>query len=319
MAGSVASMTWLRLVQKSQSFGRLVLLCLLLWPDLVSACLVRQRAVVPLEIVGTVVLTPVTVNGIPGTFVLDTGSVKTVVTPGAVNHFGLALDEWTATTMSGVGGSERRRNADPRSIELGGVALHRRSLAQDSTLRVATLPQDKVGGHPIDGLLGRDFLSLFDLDLDFARRTLALYEVHDCSGRFLPWTEAYLSVPVENPAESALVVPVELDGVRLRALLDSGASGTLVAAPGMARLALGIDRLAGDPSQIASGLGPHTVTMWQHRFREFRIGGETSAAPLFSVAPIPLPFFSDMLLGADWLRGRRVWISYATNQLFASK
>jgi hypothetical protein len=23
-----------------------------------------------------------------------------------------------------------------------------------------------------------------------------------------------------------------------------------------------------------------------------------------------------MLLGADWLMGRRVWISYATNQLF---
>lgn len=299
-----------------------VLLCLatLIWPHVVSAaCLVRQRAVVPLEIAGTVVLAPVLVNGIPGAFILDTGASQTVVTPDAVNHFGLALDEWTATTMRGVGGIERRRNADPRSVELGGVALRRRSLAGDATLRVATLPLSLVAGRRIDGLLGRDFLSAFDLDLDLSRRNLALYDVHGCTERFLPWTEAYLSVPVENPAESALVVPVELDGVPLRALLDTGASRTLVAAPGMARLGLGPERLRGDPSQVVTGMGPHTVTMWQHRFRDFRIGGQTFAAPLFFAAPIQLQPISDMLLGVDWLMGRRVWISYATNQLFVTK
>jgi predicted aspartyl protease len=301
---------------------RHVLLCLaiLLWPRVApAACSVRQLAVVPLEIVGTVVLTPVVVNGVAGTFILDTGAAQTVVTPDAVRHFDLALDEWTATTMRGVGGIERRRNADPRSVELGGVALHRRSLARDATLRVVTLPRSMVGGRQVDGLLGRDFLSLFDLDLDFSRRTLALYDVHGCSGQFLPWTETYLSVPVENPIESALVVPVALDGVPLRALLDSGASRTLVAAPGMARLGLGVERLQGDPSQIVSGMGPHSVMMWRHRFQELRIGDETFPGPVFLVAAIQLLPISDMLLGADWLMRHRVWISYATNQLFATK
>ena len=296
-------------------------LVLLLMPAIASAaCSVRQRATVPLEIAGSVIMTPVVVNGIPGTFILDTGAARTVVTPDAVGHFGLALDEWTATTMRGVGGIERRRDADPRSIELGGVALHRRSLARDATLRVVTLPGGLVDGQRVDGLLGRDFLSLFDLDMDFARRTLALYEVHDCTGRFLPWTETYLSVPVENPAESALVVPVELDGIPLRALLDSGASQTLVAAPGMARLSLGMERLRNDPGRLASGMGPHSVTIWQHRFGEFRIGGETVVNPLFFVTPIQLNPISDMLLGADWLLGRRrIWISYAANQIFVTK
>jgi predicted aspartyl protease len=274
---------------------------------------------VPLRIIGTTVIVPVSVNEIEGRFILDTGAAQTVVTPDAVVHFGLALDEWTATTMRGVGGIERRRNADPRSVELGGLPLHRRSLAKDATLRVATLPRNMGAGQPIDGLLGRDFLSAFDLSLDLPRRTLTLYDVHGCSGRFLPWTEDYLSVPVENPTESALVVPVELDGVPLRALLDSGAGQTLVAAPGMARLVLGLDRLENDPSQIVSGMGPHTVTMWHHRFKSLRIGGETFAAPLFLVAPIQLNPICDMLLGADWLMDREVWISYATNQLFATK
>ena len=297
----------------------LCLVALILPASASAACVVQQRTVVTLQIVGTVVLTPVAVNGIAGSFILDTGAAQTVVTPDAVRHFGLALDEWTASTMRGVGGVERRRNADPRSVELGGVALHRRSIAHDATLRVATLPVSRVGAWQIDGLLGRDFLSLFDLDLDLPRQTLTLFEVHDCAGGFLPWTEPYLSVAVENPSESALVVPLVIDGVPLRALLDSGANRSLVAAPGMARLNLGIDQLQGDPSQVVSGMGPHTVTMWQHKFRELRIGHERIADPVFLVAPVQLHPVSDMLLGADWLLGRRVWISYATNQLFATK
>jgi predicted aspartyl protease len=284
-----------------------------------AACVVQQRAVVSLEIVDTTVLTQVTVNGVPGTFILDTGAAQTVVTPDAVDHFHLALDEWTATTMHGVGGIERRRNADPRSVALGGVALHRRSLARDATLRVATLPRTMAGGQRIDGLLGRDLLSAFDLDLDFPRRQLTLYDVSDCAGRFLPWTEDYFAVPVEQPAESALLVSVELDGIRLRALLDSGAGVTLVAAPGMARLGLELGRLRNDPSQVVSGMGPHTVTMWQHKFHDFRTGEVTVSNPTFFVAPIQLNPISDMLLGADWLTVRRVWISYATRQLFAAK
>lgn len=298
---------------------RLICLCLL-WPSLgFAACQVQRQADVPLDIAGTTVLAPVVVNGIAGTFILDTGASRSVVTPDAVGRFGLKLDEWTATTMRGVGGIERRRDADPRSIELGGVALHRRSLARDSTLRVVTLPRTMVGGRLIDGLLGRDFLSVFDLDLNFPGHKLTLYDVRDCTGRFLPWTDPYLSVAVENPAESALVVPVELDGVALRALLDSGAGRTLVAAPGMARLALGLERLRDGPSQIVSGMGPHTVTVWQHRFSNLRIGGKTFADPVFLVAPIQLLPISDMLLGADWLLPRRVWISYATMQLFVTK
>jgi predicted aspartyl protease len=307
------------------NLGRAVAIALLCatalrWPGTAAAaCEVKQRAAIALDVVGTVILVPVTVNDVPGTFILDTGAARTVVTPDAVRHFGLSLDEWTATTMRGVGGIERRRDANPRSITIGGIPLHRRSLARDATLRVATLPRDNAAGRRIDGLLGRDFLSAFDLSLDLAHGSLMLYDVHDCAGRFLPWTGDYASVPVENPTESALVVPVTLDGVRLRALLDSGASQTLIAAPGMARLQMGIDRLQNDPSRIVSGMGPHTVTMWQHRFGTLQIGTETIADVAFLVAPIQLNPICDLLLGSDWLTGRRVWISYATNQLFTAK
>jgi len=297
-----------------------ILLCLVLWSGGASAaCSIKSGATVALETVGTVILVPVVVNDVRGTFILDTGARMTIVTPDAVDRFGLARDEWTSTTMGGIGGVGRQRNANPRSITLGGIALHRNSLAQDATLRVGPLARTMIGGRRIDGFLGRDFLSVFDLDLDFPRRTLTVFEIRDCTGRFLPWPGDYVSVPVENPAENALWVPVELDGVMLRGLLDSGASTTLVAAPGMFRLSLDINRLSGDPSRIASGLGSHTVTMWQHQFHTMRIGGETFPAPKLLVAPIALNPISDMLLGADWLLPHHVWISYTTHQLFVMK
>ena len=115
-----------------------------------------------------------------------------------------------------------------------------------------------------------------------------------------------------------MVVPVTLDGTPLRALLDTGASASLLAAPGMIRVGLQQASLAGDPGDQVSGLGPHIVTMYRHTFRSLRVGGLTIGAPVIWVAPIRLMPITDMLLGADWLAGRRVWISYATRRLFVA-
>jgi hypothetical protein len=46
-----------------------------------------------------------------------------------------------------------------------------------------------------------------------------------------------------------------------------------------------------------------------------RIGGAVYAAPTISVVALRLPV-GDMLLGADWMRRNRVWVSYATRHVF---
>ena len=113
-------------------------------------------------------------------------------------------------------------------------------------------------------------------------------------------------------------MPVTLDGTKLRALLDTGASASLLAAPGMFRVGLRQGSLAGDPVDQVSGLGPHIVTMYRHTFRVVRVGGQTIDAPVIWVAPIRLTPIVDMLLGADWLSRQPVWISYATRQVFVA-
>ena len=296
--------------------GLVVLLLALIGNSADAACVVAPRAVVPLEVVGGSILVNAVINDRPATMILDTGAQRSVVTPSAIARFELAQDEWVATTMRGIGGIERRRNALPRNFSLGGIALARRTVSRDTSLTVATLAHEEAGGRRIDGLLGRDFLSLFDLVLDMAARRVELFMVEGCSGNFLPWTAPYAALPVQNPADTALSVMVELDGVSLRALLDTGASTTLLAAPGMGRLGLAEEALARDPTRALGGLGARAVVAHQHGFGRLRIGGETTERPRIWVAPVRPTPVADMLLGADWLATRLVWISFATKQVF---
>jgi hypothetical protein len=283
-----------------------------------AACVVQPRTAVPMQIADGTLLVPVIVNGIEGTFILDTGAARSVVTREATQHLRLARDEWVGTAMRGVGGVEKLPNANPKSMSFGGIPLVRRTLSRDTSLTVGSLPHTQAGGRAIDGLLGRDFLSVFDLVLDMPARVVVLYEVFGCTGRFLPWPQPYTAIAAENPMESALVLPVVLDGVRLRALLDTGAGSTLVAAAGMARLGLTVAALENDPRQDVSGLGPRTVVMHRHRFATLQVGPEVVDRPLFWAAPVQLSPIVDMLLGADWLAGKRVWISFATKQVFVA-
>ena len=301
-----------------------ILVLLLLWlcplclhPSIVrAACVTDSQAAIPLRVIGGAIIAPVEVNGQPASFILDTGAERSVVTQAAVTRLGIARDEWVGTTMRGVGGIERRPNANPRSLSLGGVPLVRHTLNQDTSLTVGVLPRTRAGDLVIDGLLGRDFLSRFDLDLDVPGRGLTLYRVTGCSGRFLPWNAEYAAVPIVMPAAQAIIVPVVLDGQVLRALLDTGASASMVAAPGIFRLGLTPDALAGDPADQISGLGPRMLTVHRHRFRSMQVGGQIINDPDLWVEPVRIGPIVDMLLGADWLAGRRVWISFATRQLF---
>ncbi|HEY4172390.1 MAG TPA: retroviral-like aspartic protease family protein [Rhodopila sp.] len=300
--------------------GILLLLASLLLPVAArAACVVDNKATVTLDVVGGTIAVPVAINGTTATMILDTGAQRSILTEEAAHRLNVARDEWVGTTMRGIGGIESRPNADPRTLTLGGVPLVRRTLSHDTSLTVGIIPRTVIGNLVIDGALGRDYLDSFDLDLDVPDRRVTLYRVQGCSGRFLPWHGGYTGVPVNLLDQDALIVPVALDGTPLRALLDTGATSSLVAAPGLYRLGLQPGGFMKDPAGQVSGVGSHVVTMHRHTFRSLQVGGQATSAPEIWAAPgVHLTPIVDMLLGADWLAQRRVWISYATRQLFVA-
>ena len=281
-----------------------------------AACELHERAEVPFTLANGHLLVPLTVNGTAANFALDTGAERSLVTPDAVARLGLALDQWVGTTMRGVGGIVEHQNADPRSLAMGGLALQRHTITHDTSLTVGPLPE-MGAGVPVDGLLGRDFLSVFDLQLDLTAHRLTLYDVPGCSGRFLPWTTPYASVAAESPMTHALILPIAVDGRRLTALLDTGASASMITLPGVIRLGLTPQSLAGDAGGAARGLGRQAPEMRRHRFASLQIGSELQRDPELWVTSVRVTPIVDALLGADWLaQQRRVWISFATSQVF---
>jgi hypothetical protein len=295
-----------------------LLLCVGFTVTAQAACRVEPRGVVPVDVVDGHIMVTVEVNDVAATFILDTGADRTLMGEDVVRRLGVERDGWVASTVRGIAGIEERPNALPRSLRLGTTVLRRRTLTGDTSVTVGPLPVNQIAGRPIAGLLGRDFLSPFDLDLDLPEHRVTLYDVHGCDARFLPWTSPYAAIPASTPMGAALVVPVLVDGRPLRALIDSGASASLIVAPGMYRLGLTPELLARDPGGNGSGVGPAAVPMRLHRFAELSVGPDTTRDPMLWVASAHVVPIVDMLLGADWLQMRRVWLSFATKQMFVA-
>jgi hypothetical protein len=283
-----------------------------------AACRVDAAGTVPIESIAGHVLVTVQVNDAPAIFILDTGADRTLMGDDVVRRLGLQRSEWVASTVLGLGGYEQRPNALPRSLSLGGATLRRRTVTGDTSVTVGPLPVSEIAGRPIAGLLGRDFLSPFDLDMNLPAHKLTLYDVAGCTAGFLPWSTPYAAIPAITPMGAALVVQVAVNGQPMRALLDTGASASLIAAPGMFRLGLTPQMLTNDPGVNGSGVGPHPVFMRHRRFAELRVGPVITTNPMLWVAPVHIVPIVDMLLGADWLQSQHVWLSFATKQMFVA-
>jgi predicted aspartyl protease len=259
-------------------------------------------------------LVPAQVNGVPLRLVLDTGATRTMLSEETARRLDVALSEWTATTLRGVGGYARHRDAVLRSLSIGGVALHRRTLGADGDVAIGHIAEPAPGGAPFGGLLGGDYLSGFDLDLDLGAGTMGLYSVRGCEGRFLPWAGPYAGLPTLRPNRDLLLVGVELNGQPLWAEIDTGSSVSFVTAQGASRLGL---TPSTEAAQITTrGVGPASVALWRQRFVELRIGPERQRDVDLWTGPVQALHSVGMILGADWLRNHRLWLSYATTQVF---
>ena len=271
----------------------------------------EQRAAVALQRAGAAFLAPVTVNGITVDFVLDTGAERSVIGLQAAAQLGVARDEWVSTDIQGAGGIDRRRLGRPRSLTLGGLALRRHTVAADNSLVVGPIPET-IAGHPVAGLLGQDLLSPFDLDLDPAANTLKLFSVTGCGAGFAPWPDSLVAIPATTPARNILMLPVRVAGHMLQAELDTGASQSVIMAPGMVKLGL-----SPGGGALIRGFGPGTQPAHVQNF-SLQVGTMPAATVPLLVAPIHGLRSIDMLLGADWVGRRRLWISWATRQVFVS-
>ena len=246
-------------------------------------------------------------NGTRVVLLVDTGAQISMITPTAAEHYGLAADpDRPPMWIQGVGGTELAPVVTVHRIELGG------GRARDLDLPVASSLTGSIGGLPVFGLFGADFLSNYDVDIDVPGHHLALHSLRGCGARILPFDGAF-EVPFRLE-DTAIVVDLKVNGVPVTAQLDTGAPRTLVKQSDAERIGVTGEALAADRQ---SGRRVHEtfeeVNERVHRFRSLEIGAETMNNFPFNVARIGTKY---TLLGDDFLHFNRVWVSYPLRTLF---
>jgi Aspartyl protease len=114
-------------------------------------------------------------NGHSVTLILDTGAERTVLTPEVAKLIGAQPPAVEfQRRVRGIGGDLASHEVELRSFAAGEVAIPWRRVL------VAPVNMANVFPTPLDGLLGADILSDFDVDLDLPRHQVTFYQKQTC-------------------------------------------------------------------------------------------------------------------------------------------
>ena len=254
---------------------------------------------------GTVV--PASLDGRPVMVELSTGLGLTSVLPGSVPVLGLPTDPFRRTAFARDGGTVQQ-NVRARSLRIGAHEWADRSLA----VRPFFMPD---GSPPaFDAMVGADLLREADLELDLPARRVAFHPRRNCRPVAPPWTPA-VSVPMDLQNHGAPVVVARVDGQAVRALIHSGNNTTSMTRAMADRLGLLRTEAMGRRVR-GHGTDPTVSRGQEYRVAELAVGQEVLRDVPVVVTPDRIGNTEEMVLGQDWLRRRKVWLSFGSRRVF---
>ena len=285
-----------------------------LFAALLAACAADPQAC-RVETVADLPLLPhVNITAVPATYqdqkvalLIDTGAFGSTVSRSSAQRFDLRPGgDARYATVEGIGGSASVPIVTVRGLGLG----HGR--ASSLELPVAADFPRPVDGLPVFGLFGADFLSNYDVDVDLPRQHFGLYKATNCDPAMRPFDPPYLTVPFRLQ-DNQITIDVRLNGHAITAILDTGASSTVIDQADAAAAGVTADLLNSDATRHAVGVDTRTVDVRRHRFGSLEVGDERLNNFSFDVGGLQT---GTTLLGRDFLRHNRVLISYGRRTLF---
>ena len=245
------------------------------------------------------------INDTPAVMLIDTGATNSMLTRFATDKRALRREP-TLGIVKGVGGTTRLFQAQVKNIELGPIK---------ATLNGSLPVIDETGERPFfDAIIGSDFLLDMDVELALADKQIRFFSPKNCDTTFLGyWNPAAVEVPMLFASHHRWpMVDVLVNGIKLRALIDTGATISGISVDGARRAGVSTDSAGVIAGQDASGIGQRTVKMYRAPFKTFAIGEETIQNAVLQIFDHKAAEF-DVVLGTDFLRAHR--ILFATSQM----
>lgn len=276
-----------------------------------SSCQFLQVAQVPLHYAGRGLGLTMTgeINGKPATMLPDTGAGVTYLTRTGVERHGLGLRS-TGRYVQGVGGKSRLYDAKVAEFAAGPVR------ARDLYLAVIG---ETTFTPAFDAIAGAAFLLQTDLEFSLATKELRFFRPQDCGSTWLAYWDQNASVIPFRGHDDLTPNPhffVHINGSRMTAMIDSGASVTTITKRAAHRAGIALDGPHAKRVANAQGVGRQSAPTWIARAATFKIGDATVHDPEFDVVDVQLSV--DVLLGADFLRAHRVLFAMSQGKLYVS-
>jgi predicted aspartyl protease len=268
------------------------------------------------------------VNGKTLNLLLDTGDFVTSVTPDAASRLALPASSEPGVQMTGIGGSYTAPVVDAADVQyLGQHITH---------VPLPVLPGTEFQPEEhIDGLFGANFLSAYDVEMDFPANKLRFYRpAEGCSASAPAWTAQASRLAATDAGHQLLLIPVSINGVELNALIDTGSEDTSITRDAADALGLTEQTMRGDQQITEQGLGESTERL--HRFDSISIGSAVFARPVLAVddetspiqanvatqtaAAMPVPHRGvDVILGANFLFQKRIFVAYGRKEVMIDR
>ncbi|WP_375382445.1 aspartyl protease family protein [uncultured Sphingomonas sp.] len=290
--------------------GLLALSSLTVAGPALADCKVAKMAELPVTLIGRRAVVDAKFGTHETRFIVDSGAFYSTLSRASAAEFGLRTEPAPAWfRLQGINGDSSASFANAKDFSLAGIPIRSADFI--------------VGGSDTGtaGLLGRNILGLADVEYDLPHGAVRLMQVSGCGRKTLAYWSAgkpFSMIALERGSGESwrpeTVGTVLVNGVKMRAVFDSGAETTVMTLAAAKRAGITPTSPGVRPVGYNSGIGSKQIATWLAPFTTIDLGGEILSGPKFEIANIQID--GDMLVGFDFFLTHRMFVSNANHQLY---
>ncbi len=277
-----------------------------------TACQLSKFLDLPVLLAGRRPIVTTTIAGKEARFIVDSGAFYSTMSQASASEYGLRLEPApVGFRLRGINGDTTVSVATVHGFGIAGVTVPRLDFL--------------VGGTDTGsvGLLGQNLLGIGDVEYDLPHGAIRLLHAKDCPVEALaywagakPFTIVSLE-PRNPPFKVHTVGSVTLNGVKLRAVFDTGASTSILSLSAARRAGLTPDSPGVVADGQSTGLGSRAIKTWIGTFDKIEIGGEMIPRPKLRFGDVTIGD-GDMLIGIDFFQTHRLYVANKANKMLVT-